>query len=326
MARVQESRFAALMNDDKKSDKQKKNKKPPQQNQNQQQQQSKQTNKKNKKKSKDQGQNNNDQATGRQHLSSVNSNDSVNENTNNVEEWNQWVSRDAENTEEAYEKDLEAALLLSKLEIEEKKHLKKLVKTTENGKAEESNQSKKKKKKVMSLEEFKSTDLEHKESEKSESPDPVTPTKKIPPHKANDKYFDKVEDDVSKILRKEKIQEEYKKHYAQESVMASKYQAVIEEKSDEISKLKEQYEKLAEEHKKVKKRNKQLCFILAEGEMKDKTEVLLQVEELSHVKDELTDQICFYWEVAELTAELEKERSKVHSLKSELDKVKGKGK
>lgn len=84
--------------------------------------------------------------------------------------------------------------------------------------------------------------------------------------------------------------------------------------------------------------------------MKDKAEVLMQVDQLTQVKDELTEQVKSPWQllvlnivsnlskytrtsligynllfdlqVAELTAELEKERSKVHSLKSEVDKFK----
>lgn len=86
--------------------------------------------------------------------------------------------------------------------------------------------------------------------------------------------------------------------------------------------------------------------------MKDKAEVLMQVDQLTQVKDELTEQVKSPWQllvvnivsnwrsnkynrtpligynilfnlqVAELTAELEKERSKVHSLKSEVEKFK----
>jgi len=50
--------------------------------------------------------------------------------------------------------------------------------------------------------------------------------------------------------------------------------------------------------------------------VKAKSAVLLELEELKKVRDELTD------EVSTLTCELEKERSKVHGLKSELEKSK----
>jgi len=48
--------------------------------------------------------------------------------------------------------------------------------------------------------------------------------------------------------------------------------------------------------------------------VKDKAEVLKDVESLTQIKNELTGQL------AEMTTELEKERSKVHQLQIELTK------
>ena len=48
--------------------------------------------------------------------------------------------------------------------------------------------------------------------------------------------------------------------------------------------------------------------------VKDKSSVLEELEQLRNVQTELTQQ------VADLTTELEKERSKVHALKTDLDK------
>ena len=50
--------------------------------------------------------------------------------------------------------------------------------------------------------------------------------------------------------------------------------------------------------------------------VKEKAEILQQVDSLTQIKDELTSQ------VASLTTELEKERSKVHSLQNEHSKAK----
>ena len=50
--------------------------------------------------------------------------------------------------------------------------------------------------------------------------------------------------------------------------------------------------------------------------VKDKTAVLLELDELKQVRDEMME------EVTELTSQLEKEKSKNHSLKSEIDKMK----
>ena len=66
----------------------------------------------------------------------------------------------------------------------------------------------------------------------------------------------------------------------------------------------------------VKERNQQFCMILAQGEMKGKTTVIMELNQLKQVRDELTQ------EVENLTSELEKERSKVHALKASLDKSK----
>merc|ERR1712212_1055810 len=93
------------------------------------------------------------------------------------------------------------------------------------------------------------------------------------------------------------------------------YENIIDEKDKEIDKLNEVNEKLKEELAQVKKRNKQFCFILAQGEMKEKSEILLQVDELTNVKNELSE------ELADMHTQLEQERSKVSTLKLELTKA-----
>ena len=50
--------------------------------------------------------------------------------------------------------------------------------------------------------------------------------------------------------------------------------------------------------------------------VKDKTALLVELEELRQVRDDLTQ------EVTRLTSDLEKERSKVHGLKGDIDKAK----
>lgn len=99
-----------------------------------------------------------------------------------------------------------------------------------------------------------------------------------------------------------------------DAASVASYENIIDEKDKEISKLSDLNEKLKEELSQVKKRNKQFCFILAQGEMKDKSEILLQVDDLTNVKNELSE------ELAEMHILLEQERSKVSSLKVELSK------
>ncbi|XP_041360729.1 G kinase-anchoring protein 1-like isoform X2 [Gigantopelta aegis] len=189
----------------------------------------------------------------------------------------------------------------------------------------EGKQKKKKKDKapVMSLEQFNQLQFKKEKSidsdDDADSPQPVitTPVIKTSVGEGDTHFFDKVDDDVVKIISKEKIQEEYKKHYAIESAITLKYQDELSKKDEEIAHLKSALTTLQDEFKQVKKRNKQLCVILAQGEMKDKAQVLMHVEDLTQVRDELTEQ------VSELNAELEKEKSKVHALKLEVEKLKG---
>ncbi|XP_041360721.1 G kinase-anchoring protein 1-like isoform X1 [Gigantopelta aegis] len=237
-------------------------------------------------------------------------------------QWVEWKEKDEEFTQDSYQKDLEQALLQSKQDFE-----KQVQKKKENGAVNgvEGKQKKKKKDKapVMSLEQFNQLQFKKEKSidsdDDADSPQPVitTPVIKTSVGEGDTHFFDKVDDDVVKIISKEKIQEEYKKHYAIESAITLKYQDELSKKDEEIAHLKSALTTLQDEFKQVKKRNKQLCVILAQGEMKDKAQVLMHVEDLTQVRDELTEQ------VSELNAELEKEKSKVHALKLEVEKLKG---
>ncbi|CAI9717552.1 Hypothetical predicted protein [Octopus vulgaris] len=121
----------------------------------------------------------------------------------------------------------------------------------------------------------------------------------------------------NRIRHNEKMQEEYRKQYAVQSVLTAKHEEEIKEKEKEAKKLKDKVGTLEAELKTVKKRNGQLAIILSQAELKEKYDILEQVDNLTSVKDELTDQ------VVKLTQDLEQEKSKVRSLKSELDKLKG---
>ncbi|XP_074055069.1 G kinase-anchoring protein 1 [Macrotis lagotis] len=78
-----------------------------------------------------------------------------------------------------------------------------------------------------------------------------------------------------------------------------------------------QFLEMHAKYKEVKARNAQLLKMLQEGEMKDKAEILLQVDESQSIKNELTLQ------VTSLHAALEQERSKVKALQAELSKYQG---
>ncbi|XP_077291676.1 G kinase-anchoring protein 1-like [Arctopsyche grandis] len=89
-----------------------------------------------------------------------------------------------------------------------------------------------------------------------------------------------------------------------EEIKGSQLQSVLEEKEQEIADLKLEIVSLKDELFKVKSRNKKLCSIIGQGEMKDKAEVLIEVEKLREVQNELTIT------VGTLHAQLEQERSK----------------
>ncbi|XP_055863976.1 G kinase-anchoring protein 1-like isoform X1 [Biomphalaria glabrata] len=243
--------------------------------------------------------------------------------------WDQWREHDKELVEEQFKDDLAAALLQSRLDAEKQNQEKQKQKERIEAGIEVPNtrEGRKKKKQrekpqAMSLEQFKQLPPEKPVNSDSEAEDlnsksstPPVQTR-VPPTQQDPTFFNSIEDDAEQILQHEKIQEQYKKQFASDSVIVAKLKNDLEKKDKQLVELKKQIESMEEELKQVKKRNKQFCVILGQGEMKDKAQVLLQVDELTLVKDELTEQ------VSTLTAELEKEKSKNHALKAELDKVK----
>ncbi|XP_055933352.1 G kinase-anchoring protein 1-like isoform X2 [Argiope bruennichi] len=128
-------------------------------------------------------------------------------------------------------------------------------------------------------------------------------------------FFDKIEEDVEKIITKEQRQEQYKSFDpVKESPLFLQYKEELRKKDEEIASLNEKVSKLKEELKNVRSRNKKLYGILESGEMREKAEILLQIDQLISVKDELTE------ELKEYHTALEQERSKVHALQTELKK------
>ncbi|XP_035877677.1 G kinase-anchoring protein 1 isoform X3 [Phyllostomus discolor] len=141
-------------------------------------------------------------------------------------------------------------------------------------------------------------------------------------------FFNRLEDDVHKILIREKRREKLTEYNGTDNCAAHEhYQEVVlkdgrierlklelERKDAEIQKLKNVITQWEAKYKEVKARNAQLLKMLQEGEMKDKAEILLQIDESQSIKNELTIQ------VTSLHAALEQERSKVKVLQAELAK------
>ncbi|XP_030273999.1 G kinase-anchoring protein 1 isoform X2 [Sparus aurata] len=141
-----------------------------------------------------------------------------------------------------------------------------------------------------------------------------------------ERFFNKLEDDVSRIIQQEKRREQYSNSQGQEVNTSTEHEPdpraeqlkyELEKKDQEIDKLKKTISQWEMKYKEVKARNSQLLKMLQQGEMKDKAEILLQVEELLHIKEELSSQ------VTSLHGALEQERSKVKGLQTEQPKHQG---
>ncbi|XP_025137732.1 G kinase-anchoring protein 1 isoform X2 [Bubalus bubalis] len=193
------------------------------------------------------------------------------------ENWQEWRQRDEQLTSEMFEADLEKALLLSKLEYEEHK---KEYENAENASTQSKVMNKKDKRKT------------HQGKDK-----PLTISLKE--FQSEDHISKKTEEVILKDGRIERLKLE------------------LERKDAEIQKLKNVIAQWEAKYKEVKARNAQLLKMLQEGEMKDKAEILLQVDESQSIKNELTIQ------VTSLHAALEQERSKVKVLQAELAKYQG---
>uniref|UniRef100_A0A8C3L7W6 G kinase anchoring protein 1 n=1 Tax=Chrysolophus pictus TaxID=9089 RepID=A0A8C3L7W6_CHRPC len=238
------------------------------------------------------------------------------------ENWQEWRQRDEQLTSEMFEADLEKALLLSKLEYEEHKKESENIECTPpqsksvNKKEKRKNQQGKDKPLTVSLKDFQSENNIDNVAKKHET-------------LMNDGgFFHKLEDDVHKILEREKRRDQLTDcneidnctsyEHNQESGMkdgkTEQLKFELEKKDAEIQQLKNIITQWEAKYKEVKARNAQLLKMLQEGEMKDKAEILLQVDELQIIKNELTLQ------VTTLHAALEQERSKVKLLQAELTK------
>lgn len=229
------------------------------------------------------------------------------------DQWEQWKQKDNEYVDESYEQDLQQAILLSKLDFEEKKKI--YDKTKKEDEDKKGKKKEKKKAQPMSLEQFNSLDPSQIENlatgtsapENEEASGPIEP---------DQTFFDRIEEDTKKVLDREQRLEicRAREPLAQEAVTISHYKDLLKERDNEVLSLKEEVENLKEELLSSKKRYKKFCNLLASAEMCDKAKVLADVERLQKVRDELSA------EVSSLHIQLEQERSKVRTLTSELKK------
>uniref|UniRef100_A0A1Q3F8Q4 Putative g kinase-anchoring protein 1 n=1 Tax=Culex tarsalis TaxID=7177 RepID=A0A1Q3F8Q4_CULTA len=213
------------------------------------------------------------------------------------EQWNKWQEKDTEIVETHYEKDLEQALLLSKLDFEANKV--KYVQSEREAKAA----GKPKKSRPLSLQAFQ-TKVEKDTTEKE-----VQLQRKVEEVEYNRKFtfFEQIDRETKQIIRKEQFKE----------IMANRRECPIEKSpSDEDEKpeepaamseldvVKAENEALKAELATLRFKYKKICSVLKSGEMKDKTDLLVEIEKLKRTQEDMSA------ELSALYVQLEQEKSK----------------
>ncbi|NXE78170.1 GKAP1 protein, partial [Cochlearius cochlearius] len=237
------------------------------------------------------------------------------------ENWQEWRQRDEQLTSEMFEADLEKALLLSKLEYEEHK---KEYENVENASPQSKSVNKKEKKNQQGKDKPLTVSLKDFQSDSNIGMPYHTELNSSQPSLHDGGFFNRLEDDVHRVLEREKRRVQPTDYSGADNCASREHNQAygrterlkleLEKKDSEIEQLKNVITQWEAKYKEVKARNAQLLKMMQEGEMKDKAEILLQVDESQIIKNELTVQVTI------LHAALEQERSKVKLLQAELTK------
>ncbi|KAL1453838.1 hypothetical protein WDU94_010149 [Cyamophila willieti] len=186
---------------------------------------------------------------------------------NQTAQWDEWRQKDEEVVDKEFDKSIQKALTLSKLEQKRRLLVPAVISTSD-----------------------------------------TTPTNGHPPsqtQQSNGKTNNKPTDNSPKLLD----------DLIESQISHEKFKSLLGVKDEEISQLRHTVDELTAEMKQIKLRNKSLCTIISEGEIKSKAELILELESSIKMKDELLT------EVNRLNTQLEQERSKVHVLSSGIDKT-----
>merc|ERR1719186_1885212 len=135
-------------------------------------------------------------------------------------------------------------------------------------------------------------------------------------------FFNEMDVAAVKALNKEQLLESYRMQEAtdgSESALVANYREKLVEKDQQLQQVRAEGQTLSSKLTEAKLRCKKLTEILMSGEMKEKTEVLVEVHKLEKVRDELSSSLTF------TSGQLEQERSLVHQLEIEMKKGAGGG-
>uniref|UniRef100_A0A182X9A2 Enn protein n=1 Tax=Anopheles quadriannulatus TaxID=34691 RepID=A0A182X9A2_ANOQN len=216
------------------------------------------------------------------------------------EQWSKWQEKDTELVEKSYMNDLEQALLLSKLDFEANK-------TKYNQQEKESKASKDKKPKTLSLQEFQekvSKELNEKQQQKKRQQEEAE-------YNRNYTFFEQIDLETKQILNKEQLktllqQNNANSAKARESKGKTDDLPAVEQPASELDLLKEENATLKEEITVLRDRYKKVVAMLKNGEMKEKTELMIEIEKLRKVQEDMTA------EMTALYGQLEQAKSRTN--------------
>ena len=93
-----------------------------------------------------------------------------------------------------------------------------------------------------------------------------------------------------------------------ESVLVSVYRSKLETASDELTAMRAELAEKTEEGRKYKDRYKKLCELLKDVEVKEKAQLLVELDRSAKVREEMAE------EISALSGELAQAKSRIHSL------------
>jgi len=267
----------------------------------------------------------------------------------------EWVERDRQQVEDTFTQAMQQAIIESQLEFERKAAADQArtelisngvaAEATEEELAELTKEERKafklagKQKQTMSLEEFQAELVEPEVEEAAAKPavykhprfrDRAAGEKLVvpkaarpplgvtaPPAKEPQNFFEAMEVAAVTALTREQMRESFLAQEAagSESALVANYREKLLDKEGELAEARTESAGLREKLGQAKTRTKKLTEILMQAEMREKTEVLVQVHKLETVRDELSAQLSV------TVAEQEQERSLVSALEVELKRA-----
>jgi len=163
----------------------------------------------------------------------------------------------------------------------------------------------------------------HRERAGPENGSRVSPEKEV--KKAGGDFFEQLDTATVTALDREQLLESYRHQDLRtlaalpEAAMVAGYQERLAASDKLLLEARKEIVDLNGKLAEAKTRTKKLTEILLSGEMKEKTEVLVQVHKLEKVREELTDSL------RSTSGQLEQERSLVRSLEAEVRRVREAG-